>query len=226
MISIILSDAWRLFRERFAVIAAIVVVVWLPCELLSSYLDAFVFGPDDIRKSIRFAQLLDNFVGIIATAGVTFVALTSRSGQPATFGSAIGAGFGAWGRMWWTRFLSGIALLFAFLLLIIPGVYLLTRLCFIESIVVAERISGSEAMRRSFEITKDRFWPTFRLGLVLLLFLVLPCAVVILPTAFIPALDHWLIDAASQLICDVIGAFTTVALFCGYHAYSNEQGNA
>jgi hypothetical protein len=226
MISSILSDAWRIFRERFGVIAAVVVVIWLPCELLSSYLDAFVFGPDDFRKSFKFAQLLDNFIGIIATAGVTFIAISARSGPDATFGSAIGAGFGAWGRMWWTRFLSGIALLFAFLLLIIPGVYLLTRLCFVESIVVAERISGSRAMRRSLEITKDRFWPTFRLGLVILLLLIVPAGAVILPTILIPALDHWLVDAASQLACDVIGAFTTVALLCGYQNYSNEPGTA
>jgi hypothetical protein len=226
MITSILSEAWRIFCERFAVIAAVVVVVWLPCELLSSYFDAFVFGPDDFRKSFRFAQLLENCIGIIATAGVTFIALSARSGKQVTFGSAIGAGFSAWGRMWWTRFLSGIALLGAFLLLIIPGVYVLTRLCFVESIVVAEGISGSQAMRRSFEITKGRFWPTFGLGLILLLVLIVPIIVVVTPTVFIPALDYWLIDAASQLVCDVIAAFITVALLCGYQVYSNEPQNA
>jgi hypothetical protein len=81
-------------------------------------------------------------------------------------------------------------------------------------------------MKRSFELTKNRFWPTFRLGLVLLLLLIVPGALVILPTAFIPALDHWLIDAAAQLAGDVIAAFGTVALLCGYNAYSNESGNA
>ena len=226
MISSILSDAWQIYRNRFGIIAAIVVVVWLPCELLSSFLDAFVFGPDDFRKSFKFAQFLDNFVGIIATAGVIFIALTSRSGQPATFGSAIRTGFGAWGRMWWTRFLSSIALVFGLLLLIIPGVYLLTRLCFVESIVVAEHISGTTAIKRSFEITKNRFWATFRFGLVILLFMVVPCGVVILPTVFIPALDHWLVDAAAQLVGDVIIAFATVALLCGYQTFSNEPGSA
>jgi hypothetical protein len=36
---------------------------------------------------------------IIATAGVTFIAISARYGPDATFGSAIGAGFGASGRM-------------------------------------------------------------------------------------------------------------------------------
>jgi len=225
MISSILSDAWRIFRERFGVIVAVVIVVWLPCELLSSYLDAFVFGPDDFRKSFKFAQFLENFIGIIATAGVIFIALSSRSDQPATFGNAIGAGFRSWGRMWWTRFLSTIALVIAFLLLIIPGIYLLTRLCFVESIVMAEHISGTAAVKRSLEITKDRFWATFRLGLVILLLMIVPCAIVILPTVFIPVLDHWLIDAASQLVCDVIAAFATVSLLCGYQLFSTVPEN-
>lgn len=226
MIASILSNAWHVYRQHFGLIALVVIVVWLPCELLSSYLDAFVFDPDDLRGSFKVTQFLDNFVGIIATAGVTFIALTARSGQPVTFGNAVGAGFTAWGRMWWTRFLSGIAVLVAFLLLIIPGFYLLTRLCFVESIAVVERISGARAMRRSFEITKNRFWKTFRLGVVLLFVLLVPGAVVILPTIFIPALDYWLIDAASLLAGDVISAFGTVALLCGYEAYSNEPGLA
>lgn len=222
MISSILSAAWRVYCERFVIITAVVVVVWLPCELLSSYLDAFVFDPEDFRKSFKFARFLDNFIGIIATAGVTFIAMTARAGQTATFGSAMGAGFRAWGRMWWTRFLSGILLVFAFLLLIIPAVYLLTRLCFVESIVVVERISGSRAMRRSFELTKDRFWQTFRFGLTVGLLTIIPVAVIAVPTVFIPALDHWLIDAAAQLVCDVIAAFATVAFLCGYEAFSHE----
>jgi membrane-anchored glycerophosphoryl diester phosphodiesterase (GDPDase) len=124
--------------------------------------------------------------------------------------------------MWWTRFLCSIVLLFAFLLLIIPGVYLLTRLCFVKSIVVAEHVSGSAAIKRSFEVTKNRFWATFRFGLVTVLLMVVPCAVVILPTVFIPALDHWLIEAASQILCDVIVAFQTVSLLCGYQSFSTQ----
>ena len=129
-------------------------------------------------------------------------------------------------RLFLVSFLNNIAVQMGTYFCIIPGVYLLTRLCFVESIVVAERVSGTRAMRRSFEITEGRFWPTFRLGLVLLLLVLVPVALVILPTVFIPALDHWLIDAASQLAGDVIGAFGTVALFCGYAAYSDKPRNA
>src|SRR5688500_5062291 len=112
MISTILSDAWRVFREQFGVIAAIVVVVCLPCELFSSYYDAFFLGPDDFALSVYGERFLDHLTGTIATAGVTFIALTARAGESASFGSAINAGFRAWGRTWWTGFLSGLAIIF------------------------------------------------------------------------------------------------------------------
>jgi hypothetical protein len=69
----ILKQAWQTYRQHFPVILMVVVAVWTPLELLSSYMDAFVFGEDDFRKSWKFAQFLDNFFGIIATAGVIFI---------------------------------------------------------------------------------------------------------------------------------------------------------
>lgn len=125
--------------------------------------------------------------------------------------------------MWWTRLLSGVVILFCFLLLIIPGVYVATRLCFVETIVVAERDYGIRAMSRSFEITKNRFWRTFGFCFLLIVIVVRSSGLAVLPTVLIPAFDHWMIDAASQLVCDVIMAFGTVALFCAYEAFTNEN---
>ena len=194
----ILEQSGQIYRQHFLVIAAIVVAVWLPLELLSSYMDAFVFG-EDFRKSWKFAQFLDNCFGIIATAGVVSIGYEALTGRKVEFRAAISAGFASWGRMWWTRFLSALVLFLGFLLLVVPGIYLLVRLSLVEPVIVQERISGSAAMRRSFQLTEGRFWLVFKLGLVVLGIIVLAFVVFVLPTAFVPALDHWLIDAASNL---------------------------
>src|SRR6185503_2790295 len=101
----ILEQSWKIYRERFLVIVAVVIVVWTPLELFSSYMDAFVFGEDDFVKSLKLARFLENFFGIIATAGVIFIGYEAGAGQPATLGRALNQGLMAWGRMWWTRFL-------------------------------------------------------------------------------------------------------------------------
>lgn len=218
----ILQQSWKTYRQHFPVILTVVVAVWIPLELLSSYMDTFVFGEDDFRKSWKFAQFLNNFFGIIATAGVIFIGHEALTGRKATFRSALAAGFSSWGRMWWTRVLSRLAIVGGFLLLIIPGVYLLVRLSLVEPVAVQERISGRAAMRRSFALTEERFWFVFRLGLVLLGLLIFSVVVFVLPTAFIPALNHWLIDAASQFACDMVYAFWSIVLVTAYSHFNHE----
>jgi len=221
----ILKQTWQTYRQHFRVILMVVVAVWTPLELLSSYMDAFVFGEDDFRKSWKFAQFLDNFFGIIAAAGVIFIGHQALTGQRATFRSAIATGFNSWGRMWWTRFLTGLALVVGLLLFIIPGVYLLVRLSLVEPVAVQERVSGTTAMRRSYALTEGHFWLVFRLGIVLLGVFIVPL-LLIMVTQLIPALDHWLIDAATQLVCDVVVSFGTIALVIVYSHFNNEQTTA
>ncbi len=52
-----------LYRKHFGVVAAVVIVHLAALDLLSSYMDYFVFVHDDFRKSFKFYQFLDNFVG-------------------------------------------------------------------------------------------------------------------------------------------------------------------
>ena len=125
--------------------------------------------------------------------------------------------------MWMTRLLVGLTFILGLILLVIPGIYLLVRLAFIEQIVVCERLSGTAAMRRSFELTKGRFWQMILLGLVLVAIMIPVIVCVTLPFAFIPVLDHWLVDAAVSLFADFIGAFSTLYLLCAYVDFSANQ---
>ncbi len=212
----ILADAWQIYRQQFKVIAAVAAAVWLPCDLLSSYFDAFVFGPDNFRASFKLTQFLDNFIGIIATAGVIFIALSSRSGQAVTFRNAMAAGFSSWGRMWWSRLLSGFVLLVTTVFFILPGLYFATRFCFIEVLVVAECISGKKAMVRSLELTRDRFGQAFLLCLTIALLWIVPYILILC----ISVMGNWLTEAAGQFATDLLFAFTIVAFFCAYERYA------
>jgi hypothetical protein len=220
MIKSTLSDAWGIYRERFGVIALIVTLIWLPCNLVDSYFTYFVFDPEDFRGPFKLTQFLENFFGIIATAGVTYVVLGQAANRPVGYGDALGMGFSSWGRMWITRFLYSIAVLVGLLLLVIPGIYLGTRWTFAESIAIAEGVSGPTALRRSFDLTRNRFWPVFWLIVLTILIIAIPVVLFSLPVTLVPALDHWLINAAFMLPADVATAFATVVFTCGYRTLS------
>ena len=157
-----------------------------------------------------------NFIGIIATAAVISVGHKASLGERSSFRSAMSTGATSWGRMWWTRFLSGVAIILGCLLLFAPGLYLMIRLALVESIAVCEHVSGSTAMRRSFELTRGRVWKLFLLGVAFGTIMIILMGCVVLPAIFIPALDHWLVDAATSLVADFVGAYGTLCLLSAY----------
>lgn len=218
----ILKQAWNLYRKHFGLIAAVVVCIWLPMELFSSYMNYFVFDPEDMRRSFKLSQAIDNFIGIIATAGVIAVGYTTSLENRPSFGNAMSTGARCWLRMWWTRLLFGIAIALGLIAVIIPGIYLFVRLALIEPVVVCERISGITAMRRSFELTRGHFWQLVCLGLIYVVVMISVSVCTILPT-FIQALDHWLIDASASLICDLVGVFGTLCALCAYVSFSTDH---
>lgn len=222
-VGMILREAWRAYTQGFWSIAVIVAVIWAPLELLSSYMDYFVFGPEELGKSFRFARLLDTFGGIIATAGVLFFGQAWLSGERTTVGASLSQGLSAWGRMWLTRFFYGLYLLGGLLLFVLPAIYLLARLCLAEAVTVCEKRSGRDALNRSFELTRGRFWEIFRLGLSLIGLVIVVAVVVVLPTVLVPALDHWLMDAATNLIFDIAAAFGTLCFLCVYRELTAEE---
>lgn len=219
--SAIWSKAWSIFREKFWTIAFTVMLIWVPCELLSCYMDEFVFAEDDLRKSFKLTQFLENFFGIIATAGVIHVALHQSAGESGSLGGAVTAGLRHWPRMWWTRFLSTIVLGLSLLLLVVPFFYLYPHLALVESVVVSERLSGGAAMRRSSELVRGRYWQVA--GILLLLFLIIcvPIGIPIVLSVFEVIPDHWMLNAAFGVVIDITSAFGTVCLFCVYDSFAS-----
>ena len=214
----ILAKSWRIFTAHFLAISVVVMTVWIPCDLLSSYMDNFVFGEEDVMQSFKLIQFLENFFGIIATAGVISLILRRLSGEAAGPGSALAQGLACWPRMWWTRFLSGVILILAFLLLIVPFFMLYPCILMAECSVVAEGRSGMAAVRRSIELTRGRYWLLFRLAVLpLLAIVVISMALFTLPEVF-PQMDHWLVEAALSVLCSICAAFDTVVIYCAYQA--------
>lgn len=73
-----------------------------------------------------------------------------------------------------------VILIPAFLLLIIPGVYLSIRWSFVFYAVMIEGYSASEALGRSWKLTEGHWWLIFRTALLFILALIIPIFIVVL----------------------------------------------
>jgi len=61
----------------------------------------------------------------------------------------------------WISFLLTILLVPAFIFLIIPGIWLSIALCMSVPIYLKEGMSGWQAIKHSYQLTKGRWWATF-----------------------------------------------------------------
>ena len=215
----IMSRAWRIYRQHFVLIAVTISVIWIPGDLLSSYMDTFVFAEDDFRGPYKFAQFLENFFGIIASAGVIHVAMHEGSGGG--LGGALSTGMRCWPSMWWARFVSTLMCVVSLLLLVVPFFYLYPRLMLIESALVTEGLTGMEAIKRSQELVRGRYWQAARLMMLMILIIIVPISLSLALSIWEVLPEHWLLDAASSVIIDVLTGYETVCCFCLYQALSN-----
>src|SRR5262245_33175213 len=154
----ILNSGLRLYATNFLTIVAITLIVWTPLELFQSYMDYFVFDPEDVRSTFRLQRGLQGFFGIIVTAAVIAVCDATARGERLSVYEALEAGLSAWPRMFWARLVTGLLLLVAFLALIIPGIYAAFRLVLIEPVAVIEHKTGGDCIKRAYHLSQGRFW--------------------------------------------------------------------
>ena len=109
---------------------------------------------------------------------------------------------------------AAIGIAIGFVLLIVPGLYLLTIWSMLIPVIVLERRSVEEAFGRSREIVRGNGWPVF--GLILVTFVIVAIASLLIQAAFSPLPDflgNWL----GSLIADSLTVpFAAAALATAY----------
>jgi hypothetical protein len=111
--------------------------------------------------------------------------------------------------------IAGIGIAIGFVLLIVPGLWLLTRWSMIVPAIVVEGRSAGEAFQRSPEIVKGNGWPMFGLILITLLGAAIASGIVQAVLSFLPAfLDVWLGGAiANSIVVPFVALAWTTAYF-------------
>jgi uncharacterized membrane protein YjfL (UPF0719 family) len=165
----VLSESWNLYKRFFLQLVLTAVPVFVVLGLLDAILSSF--GDDDSTLAIVFwslVALVVSIVGYFWLQGALVEAISDiRDGRadlsvgevyarvqprlPALIAAGIVAGL-------------GIAV--GLVLLIIPGLFLLTRWSLVAPSVVVEKRSAGEALSRSWELVKGHSWTMFGIIIV------------------------------------------------------------
>lgn len=201
---------WRALPAMLFVQAAI----WIPCNLFYSYMSYEILGEEDFAGSFKLSSTLQLWFGIIADAGCIHALGVAASGGRPHLAATLGAGLRHWPRMWVMTLLSGLATLLGLLLLLLPGLMLMVRFHFAPCFIVEEKSSSTAALRRSYDLSKGRFWQVSALLLLSVVLLIVPAFGWGVLWPFMPeGWDLWQVDALISWVMELPVLYAAAATY-------------
>jgi hypothetical protein len=156
---------FEIYRDQFTLLIPAALVIFVPVALLNG----LILAEGDVLLALAAAA-----IGVIATywyQGMVVEAardiLDGRRDQ--TVGSLIGAASPVVGPLIVAGIVAGVAIGIGLLLLIVPGLILLTIWAVIVPVIVIERRGAFEAFGRSRELVRGHGWQVFSVIVVLFL---------------------------------------------------------
>jgi hypothetical protein len=175
----ILKHAFELYAQHWRNLFVTVALIVVPLAVVQVVLVDLVIGEafsdtvrvgeaeiDDVRVAGSvLAALVVAVVSVlmwaIVTGAITRAAAGTFLGRDLEVAESYRFGLARLGSILLVGLLTGLAIAGGFLLLIIPGLFFLTRLCCSLPALVIEDRRGTAALSRSWNLVAGRGWPVF-----------------------------------------------------------------
>ena len=233
-------DMGRLVRRTVAVLGRNLGLFALASLLLSGLpavlLDLTKSGLGLTGEAARVADLLGSVVSVATGAfldgALISATISDLNGRKLTFGQMMSAASSAWLPLVGVSLLYGSGVVLGLILLVVPGLLLLTMWAVTSPVAAVERTGVYAAFHRSAELTRDHRWAIFGLyaatGLAILL---LAFTVAVPLTLFqhagsgpLPPHAH---ELGSAVVSVALNMLTAVFSACLYHELrTDKEGGA
>jgi hypothetical protein len=175
----ILAHAFQIYRMHWRNLFALVAIIVIPLSILQVVLTDLVIGDTfdttttvngrvEVTGSLGAAVLGSLAVAVVSvlmwailTGAITRAAAGTFLGRDLDIAQSYRFGLARFWSIVLVGLLAGLAIGAGFVLLVIPGFFILTRLtCTLPALVIEDR-RGTQALSRSWNLVKDFGWPVF-----------------------------------------------------------------
>ena len=212
----IIAETFRLLARHFHLFTLIALTVWLPGHLIINYIDFFATSKgaaDAGARGFRVGLMVEGFFGPLVVAATLSALARITSGEPAGYVQAMRQGFATWPRLFIARLVASALVLAGLIALVVPGVLILVRLCFVDALVVLDGAPLGAALRASNALTVGRRLAIFWTGGFLF---VAVFSVAMTLSALAGAADHFVVQVLVDCVIAVTQVVFTIALFLFY----------
>ncbi len=211
----VLGEAWGLYIKFFARFFVLAAIVYLIINLLGALLGSAV-GTGSAAALVALITVIVSLVGTFWLQGALVYAVDDvRDGR---IDSSIGDLFERvrpyLGTLVVAGILAGLGIAVGLVLLIVPGLILLTWWCLIVPVIVLEGKQVGESFGRSRELVRGNGWSVFGVVIITGLASLIASGVIQSLFRFLdPFLRYWI---GGTIASSVVGPFLAVALTLTY----------
>lgn len=170
----IISEASNLYRAQAANLWTLVAVIVIPVQALVVVIDRLILSggttfvhagtiyTSDSTGLLSLTVVVFSVLAALVTIGaVSKCLLDAYTGHPTSWRHSLQFAAARLGPLLWLAILSEVLLTIAFILLVIPGIYLTVCWALAFPVLMFEGIGGFGALRRSRELLRGHWWTTF-----------------------------------------------------------------
>ncbi len=240
----ILDVALKIWRRHFPALARIVLFVVTPVQVLSSLLlasalpnsenifDPSAFDPDTNTTTGAFdggdaaaffaalglITLLSGLGFVLSSAAALRAITVAYLGGTPDWKESLRLALSRLGSLVWLSIVMGVGVTLGFALCLGPGIWLSVAWSLAFAALVAEDLSGTRALGRSFNLVRGRWWATFGVLLIAFLLNAVVDQIVSIPFAIgsffaEDSVVGFTLSAVANVISDVITTPFVAAVF-------------
>jgi uncharacterized membrane protein len=197
----LISEGWKVYFANIKTILPIVLCVYIPIELVVSFI------PQD-SQSYDWILIALNIVGLIATLSIAVVTENAIEGESIDWNEALMLGLSKWTTAIGTGFLASVRIIGYSLIFILPGIIYSVYYMFVPYVVMLRDIGGKEALEYSKNLVEGQWWRIFGIAFVIGLLETVLSLGISYSVNLIS--DDWYFSIIPNFIDDVIASFSTV----------------
>jgi hypothetical protein len=215
----VLDEAWKLYRAHAAHFLAIAFVIYLVAAIVAAVL-ALVGG----FFGALLGSIVELFAAFLVQAALVKAVQDVRDGRAdLSLGETVSAATPYIWSVAGASILAGIAITIGLLLVIVPGLYLITIWAVIVPVIVIERSGALASFGRSQELVRGRGWHVF--GTLVLVFLILLVADIVLGVIFSALPDLWRSGLSTVISGTLVAPFLALVVTLIYYRLSGANGS-
>lgn len=151
-------DLWTVVRAAPGVFLLLPAILWFPFDIAVEWLTRTTSATwVQAMRAESWASLL---VGNVVVGAALAACRRLSEGRPTPVLACLGEGLRLWWRIVTTSFLANLLTGILFLLLVVPGVWMLVNVMVVLPVLVFEGVAHAAAIQRSRELVRGRWWAT------------------------------------------------------------------